>query len=186
MNHSTQWKNKACNKNRYKGSSEAVAIFCKCRLLETDKMVSCETCNKWYHNTCCGVTTGVKQWQQFSYFGHVHMHFVTLFCIIVTDSVHVYMQTAWNFPAPHCNTYTYVHVTTCFVCLFHCHFLPLRRAPLVLYICLVHTCSLLLLCCRPTVASLSLPCKPTALMQSEHLQHQWLRQHHLWALSVLK
>ena len=29
----------------------------------------------------------------------------------------------------------------CIVCLFHCHFLalPLRRAPLVLYICLVHT-----------------------------------------------
>ena len=60
----------------------------------------------------------------------------------------------------------------CIVCLFHCHFLPLRRAPLVLYICLVHTCSLLLLCCRPTVASLSLPCKPTALTQSKHLQHQ--------------
>ena len=56
---------------------------------------------------------------------------------------------------------------------------PTQASPTCAVHLLVHACSLLLLCCRPTVASLSLPCKPTALTQSEHLQHQSLRQHHL-------
>ena len=31
-------------RNRDNGSNEAVAVFCTCRLLETDKMVCCDTC----------------------------------------------------------------------------------------------------------------------------------------------
>lgn len=39
-------------KNKDKRRNEAVAVFCKCRLLESAKMVCCDTCNKWYHDTC--------------------------------------------------------------------------------------------------------------------------------------
>ena len=32
-------------KKRDKRSNEAAAVFCKCRLLETDKLACCDTCN---------------------------------------------------------------------------------------------------------------------------------------------
>ena len=46
-------------KNRDKRKNEAVAVFCKCRLLESEKMVCCDTCNKWYHDTCVVVPAEV-------------------------------------------------------------------------------------------------------------------------------
>ena len=34
-------------------------MACKCRLLESNKMVCCDTCSEWYHDTCveCGTLT---------------------------------------------------------------------------------------------------------------------------------
>ena len=31
---------------------QCMAVHCKCRLLESNKMVCCDTCNECYHDTC--------------------------------------------------------------------------------------------------------------------------------------
>ena len=43
---------KQCVKKRDRKKNEAVAVHCKCRLLESNKMVCCDTCGEWYHDTC--------------------------------------------------------------------------------------------------------------------------------------
>ena len=39
--------------------SQCMAVHCKCRLLESNKMVCCDTCSEWYHLKCGTLTAFV-------------------------------------------------------------------------------------------------------------------------------
>ena len=46
---------KRCVKKKNRKKNEAVAVHGKCRLLDSNKMVCCDTCGTWYHNTGRGI-----------------------------------------------------------------------------------------------------------------------------------
>ena len=53
---------KRCIKRRDWKTNEAVPVYCKCRLLETSKMI-CRDSYELYCDTCCGTTISMEQGQ---------------------------------------------------------------------------------------------------------------------------
>ena len=47
--------------------SEVLKVFCTCRLPEKERMIACDNCGEWFHESCLGSMIPPELWSDCSY-----------------------------------------------------------------------------------------------------------------------